>query len=213
MKKYVTFLLLSGLSIIILSSCRKKDPKVEMAVSGTLMNFEDDSVIPHATVILRQCKDAYGGWPICHTSMQTTTDAEGRFSFRYRANMKYTYMVQAPLNDSIITSPAEYIQLSHQNNLKVYATRYYPFKLRLIIRKNDVQPLFFDNVIKINKGPLDTVMTMWGKPGITYSRRVTIYDNTAKMWRGRSIPMKIVTGNYGTTTVEIPDMMLEPEIR
>ena len=213
MIKYVTLILLTAIFLIILTSCRKKEVKMDMAISGTLMNITDDSILPYATVTLMQCKGILGTIPVCLVNMRTTTDANGRFSFRYRANMKYSYTVQAAKNDSITHNIAEQIQLNEHDSLKVHAARHYPFKLRLIVRKNDTQPLYFDNVIKTKKGPLDTTMTFWGSPGTTIYKRVTIYDNTAKMWRGRSIPMKIVTGNYGTTTVEIPDMMLEPEIR
>ncbi len=212
MKKYIPFLLLSAISLSLLSSCRKKDSKMDMAVSGVLKDFTDDSVIPHATVVLMQCKDRWGATPVCYTNAQTTTDANGRFSFNYRANMKYSYIVKAALNDSIISDPVENIQFSQRDEVSVYATRHYPYKLRLIIHKNEAMPLYLDNIINIRQGPLDTVLTTWGKSGITYYKRVAVYDNTAKMWRGRLVPMKIETGKYETATVEIPDMLQEPQL-
>jgi hypothetical protein len=88
--KYKQLIVLLLFAIGLVSACKKN---AEVCVDGQVLNVNDNSPVAGALVRITGYEGSYLGSTSTYVVDETTTDSEGKYSFKYKEKNKFSYRV------------------------------------------------------------------------------------------------------------------------
>ncbi|WP_109697952.1 hypothetical protein [Chitinophaga deserti] len=200
-----TFLTAAIPALLTIGACRKETNRT--LINGSAVESLTGKPIPYATIILLHARDAND--PKFLVWKTTKANAEGKFELSYFNQYNRPLRLQLQSNDSVVHHPPVTLHRSSVDSINLYASRRYPSRLHVIVRKNNLGPLHVFNK-NFPKGPADTILTFWGAMHQTYKVQISAYDNILKKFRGQRVPIAFDSVYREPVKVDIPDMELQP---